>query len=390
MKKIPFYLLTFGLLLTSCNNDEENLYTDKADDTENIDISSQTNIKQGEIASMPRPFEWKLLGEICKDADNVIMSPIGLEYVLAMAANGANGNTRDEIIRQLYSENTDIEDINDYYCKMSETLNNIDNTVSFVSVNSLWADNNLNVSEGFTSQMKSIYDAETYLSPKEDMVNQVNKWIAESTNARISGIIDNPAPFIILNASYLKAGWSCNFDKTSTGQSIFHGNTKSVTADFMSTFEKLEYCGNDFFDVVRKDLGNGQFSFNLLLPRGGVSIRQCIDYLTNHGVPNTWASRYVSLKMPKFKVDYRVSLRNTLIKLGIKTAFESYADFSEISPYSLMLSDVKQSNTIEVNESGLDVASVSSAEFVFSATDHKFDNVITLTADHPFPFNLYR
>lgn len=382
MKNLLFGALLIGMSMTSCADEGQQLLTDGTSDyTEN---ASQSDSRSADIASMPRPFEWRMLKEISSETDNVVISPLGLEYVLSMAANGANGDTRNEIISQLFSDDSDLSDINDYYSKIAENLNKLDNTVSCVTLNSIWADDNILVNSDFSSLMKSVYNADIYHTSQEKIVEQVNKWIYTSTDGRISGIIDDPVLFIILNISYLKADWSLPFNKESIRQLTFHGSNGEVMTDFMSTFEMMDYFRNETYDVVRKYFGNEQFSFNILLPKDDISIRQCLEELETKGLPDNWERGYVALDMPKFKTNFKASLRDILKKLGIKSAFDTSADFSAISSSSLVISDVKQNNIIEVTEKGLDIVSTNAAEFLMRTPDHNFDTPLELTADHPF------
>ena len=46
-------------------------------------------------------FSWKLFGRVAEKNRNVVISPIGAATVLAIAADGARGPTREEIVAAL-------------------------------------------------------------------------------------------------------------------------------------------------------------------------------------------------------------------------------------------------------------------------------------------------
>ena len=66
-----------------------------------------------------------------------------------------------------------------------------------------------------------------------------------------------------------------------------------------------------------------------------------------------------SLWMPKFKIDTDLRLNDFLLHLGIKDAFNpTNADFSNLSQKNVLLSDVWQLTSIEVDEKGTEAAAI--------------------------------
>ena len=78
--------------------------------------------------------------------------------------------------------------------------------------------------------------------------------------------------------------------------------------------------------------------------------------------PNSFSSKRILLKMPKFKVKYKANLNETLRSLGIEDAFDKEnADFSAISEdlqkdRRLYVDEVVHKTFIETSEEGTEAA----------------------------------
>ena len=89
------------------------------------------------------------------------------------------------------------------------------------------------------------------------------------------------------------------------------------------------------------------------------------------------------IQLPRFKVEYEVSLNDALKALGMGIAFGGGADFSRISRSGgLMISEVKHKTFVEVNEEGTEAAAVTSVEMVRTSLPMYF----TMRCDRPFLF----
>lgn len=73
-----------------------------------------------EISAKSKTFAFNLFAQaIENNTENIGLSPLSATYALSMAANGAAGETRQEIIDVLDFKNFTISDINEYNSKFS-------------------------------------------------------------------------------------------------------------------------------------------------------------------------------------------------------------------------------------------------------------------------------
>ncbi|WP_246346016.1 serpin family protein [Sedimentibacter hydroxybenzoicus] len=57
-------------------------------------------------------FTWKMLKETGNNEGNIMISPTSVYFALAMTANGADGETKEEMLKALSAENIALDDLN--------------------------------------------------------------------------------------------------------------------------------------------------------------------------------------------------------------------------------------------------------------------------------------
>ena len=131
----------------------------------------------------------------------------------------------------------------------------------------------------------------------------------------------------------------------------------------------------------------------IILPDERFGLKNLIENLDVKTVesvkdPNSFSTKKISLKMPKFKIEYEASLNETLRSLEIKDAFDSkYADFSAMSMQSsgLYVSKVVHKAFVKTNEERTEAAAATGIK-KRKVCKKRFRNPIYFTVDHPFLF----
>jgi serpin B len=96
--------------------------------------------------------------------------------------------------------------------------------------------------------------------------------------------------------------------------------------------------------------------------------------------------RQVKFKMPKAKIETSLILNQALKNMGIRSAFNTSANFKGIAAMGpLVLDKVKQKCYIDISEKGTEAAAVTSAQIRLTSMRPEPDTV-EMTVDRPYLF----
>lgn len=329
------------------------------------------------LVSANTRFAYDLFRElVAEDAnENVFISPLSISMALAMAYNGAEGTTKDAMAQTLNFGNMTLEEINQEYSNLMESLKDVDQAVKLLIGNSVWMNKEFEpiVKSSFLERVGTSYDGEMFTRDfgNPQTLSEINGWVAESTEGKIKDVIPQIDPelvMLLINAIYFKGEWVTRFDEAQTRKQDFflpQGNT--VNVDMMSTSGNFSYFSGENCQVARLPYGRDKIAMYVFLPNEGIPLDSFIVSL-NQTANDEYVSRLHSIgdlvvKLPKFKVEYGVkSLNSVLKKLGMEIAFEpSDANFSSIAstaPQNLYISYVDHKAIVDVNEEGTEAAAV--------------------------------
>lgn len=93
----------------------------------------------------------------------------------------------------------------------------------------------------------------------------------------------------------------------------------------------------------------------------------------------------VDLHLPKFSLEDRIDLRDTLRNMGMTTAFTTNADFRGMTDKKdLAISKVIHQSFVAVDEKGTEAAAATAV--IISFTTSVINQVLKFKVDHPFHF----
>lgn len=386
----------FGMLLClpflSCNDGvEEQAISPTMQPIELNATEKEMAAQQGDFASTLSFGLYRQLGE---KTDNWLVSPFSLQCALGMLSNGANGETRDEILHTLGLSQYSQEEVNAYFRKLIEGLHTVNSAITVKTANSVWGNAGVPLKEDFLKMNIENYSAMVSQLDFSDpsAVDQINAWCNQTTEGLIPSILDevNPtATVYLLNSLYFKARWESEFAPEKTQEGDFSAlSGKMVKADFMQTQRMAAYVENEWFTSTSLSYQNGSYVMRLILPQPEISIDQVLQALSESD-GNLWKNVVladINLKMPRFTLENKMNLIPALQALGMKKAFTNEADFSSMSDVATYISLVQQATRLKVDEEGSEGAAVTVIEgdLMSPLPEEKVDFFL----DRPFLFQI--
>ncbi len=298
---------------------------------------------------------------------NIFFSPFSISTALAMTYLGADGNTALQMKQVLHFED---EGLHESFSKLIASLNKPAEGYKLSIANALWVQRNYPLLETFLRDIDSYYRAPVntvdFVTDLDNSIRKVNDWIEEKTAGKIKNMltrddVDSLTRLILTNAIYFKGKWKMPFDEKLTKKDFFYENeTTKVEVDMMELTEKFEYYEDDQVQVLKLPYAGSSLSMLIVLPKVSVKLMELEKDLTKEKIEG-WLKNLsetrVQLFLPRFKIQQRLSMKETLMKMGMIDPFTDRADFSKIDgTRKLKIQNVIHQAFVEVNEEGTEAA----------------------------------
>ena len=323
------------------------------------EITAPGNISQGNAAVAD--FAVRLLRASNKTGENTLISPLSVLCALAMTANGAKGETLEQMEKVL---GMTTEELNLYlYSYMNSLPQGEKYRLSLA--NSIWFTDHerFEVNQDFLQTNADYYGADIYKAPfNNSTLKDINDWVKERTDDMIPNILDeipDEAVMYLVNALAFEAEWSEIYDKNQVrdGQFTKEDGTKQ-NAEFMYGSEGKYLEDKNAIGFIKYYKGC-EYAFVAMLPNEGVSVSEYIASLDGESLRALLANKQratVNTAIPKFETEYNVEMSEILSAMGMQDAFRSEkADFTALGASSagnIYINRVLHKTFISVGEKG--------------------------------------
>ncbi len=354
-----------------------------------------------ELSDANTRFGIALLKQIVKQdgEQNTFISPASIAIALAMTYNGASGETQKAMAQTLQLNGMSLKDVNTAYAALRASLMNVDPSVQLDIANSLWVRQGTDLNPSFVQRDQQYFDAQVqeldFTNPSAAAT--INNWVSQNTKGKIAQIVDRIPPQTVLyliNAIYFKGAWAVPFDPARTTDLPFHPlDGSTIQVPMMSRQGTFTYLKGSDFQAVSLPYGNGRLSMLVFLPDATSSLAEFEGQL-NETNWNKWMSQlheaHGMLRLPRFQMQYGLSLNEALKALGMANAFDPQAaNFSAMRAGTgpqvgnFYISDVQHKTYLEVNEQGTEAAAVTSVGVGITAVRPQ-DQSFSMIVDRPF------
>jgi serpin B len=333
-------------------------------------------------APVAQAQEMDLLKELYQGRGQTVVSPVSLNLALLMAAEGAKGETRAQLLAAAGVTEDNMAD----YVKQAMALADDGLTIA----NAAFVKGDLAVLKEYDAVLKDRYQAERFAIDGSDVNEKVNAWVKEKTGGLIDPLLtEKPDPnlmMMLVNALALKADWSEPFEAEDTFKQTFHATDGDVDKDFMHETSAMPYAELPGMKAVRLTYADSPLGLTVILP--DKDIASALDQLTK--APVDWSKTFgsdpvkVALALPKLSLTDTLSLVDTLKALGVQNAFDDRADFSGIDGTTdLLISSVLQKTRLDIDEKGTTAAAATSIGISAKAAPMT-DQPVDFTVDRPY------
>lgn len=350
-------------------------------------------------------FAMDLYGQLKDGKGNLFISPYNISSALAMAYDGADGDTATQMAKALHFSLKKKELaktfgwLNDYL-----TTTSGDSEYKLFIANALWVQTNQQIKQEFKSHIRDDYKATIqeldFQSEAEKARNLINAWVLGKTEGKISDLlpvksIDSNTRFVITSTIYLKAPWQHTFkEKTTKPQPFYISEEQIVQTPIMQETNNFPYFKGDGFSLLELPYmptsnGSPNLAMLVLLPDDIAGVAEAETNLSLDAF-KSWLPQlkmeHVHVWLPKFTFSGEFTLNDVLKKMGMVAPFNRDADFSKMSFLkSLSISSIVHKTFLDVTEKGTEAAAATGVVIGVTSV-YQPKEAIHFKADHPFLF----
>jgi len=322
---------------------------------------------------------------------NLVVSPISVNLAMAMAALGAQGETRRELATGLGLGNIPEAEWQACYSDLMENLRYAAGEQELRIANSIWIKDSYRLQSQYEEALKEHFEAEaTSLRFSEARsVARINQWVDDKTKGKIRNIVDSLSDeqrLMLINCVYFKGLWHQPFDTDRTRDKVFHASGGERQRPFMHMRNRFVYWEDEDVQVVRLDYARfSRLSLWVFLPSKNTGLEEFVRRLRAafwESVRKESDTRPGTLALPRFKLECSEKLNQSLQAAGIDRCFDAErADFSGmlVEREPLFISEVLQKTYLEVNEQGTEAAAATRVAVTLGAA---------FPSERPKPFEM--
>lgn len=387
MKSIISIFALLTALLTGCTS---NIPSVEIPTNPPLVITSGENTV--EVKDFNLENEFNIL-KLMPDDKNYMVSPFSLKMAMSLALNGANGETKNEILNAFGIKDLDAHNISNK--ELIERLNS-QKEINVNVANSIWlnkdiAGKNVKFKDSYKKDIEEFYQGVANEETKDKIASKINKWVEEKTNNKIKNLLDDSkdAEFIavLVNTIYLKAPWLNEFNERATKKDTFTSRDETKTQiDFMNKKDHFSYYEDENMKMIKLPYSEGRISMGIVIPENEkIDIKSALDNMKREKV---------DVSIPKFKIEYSTSMKDLLKSINVKKAFSKWdAEFKDDmfvgirEDENVYIDDVLQKTFIEVDEKGTEAAAATAVIMnKATAMPPREEEVKIFKADKPFIF----
>ncbi|WP_166356324.1 serpin family protein [Phytoactinopolyspora limicola] len=347
-----------------------------------------------QVGESVNTFGFDVLAEVTDGTENVITSPVSVFTLLSMVLAGTGGDTADAVAATLHLD----EPHDTRLGALVRTLADTDD-VTLSIANAAWVRDGVDLKQDYldyvTGGLGAVVEEVDFTAP--ETMEEIDAWVDERTEGRIDeiandlGLPSDSAMFVLLNAVYFLGEWTTRFDPGHTRPRPFTvASGEQPEVPTMSTRgERFEHVIRDSYRMLRLPYGDDErYGMEVVLPNPDHELADVVDILDatewQDAVAELTATGFDEVALPRFELEWDLTLNDALITLGMRPAFLMDADFAPMTDADVFIDRVVHKTYIRVDETGTEAAAVTGTAGDGSAP---VDPAVFLV-DRPFAFTI--
>ncbi|WP_197320155.1 serpin family protein [Saccharomonospora sp. NB11] len=347
-----------------------------------------------DVATTHFDFSLALHKALAVPGKNSCFSPYSVASTLALVARAARGETAEEPAALLTNSPDRLDEAGELLgaaATLDEPRSGQD-TPSLAVSNTLWVWNELSIKSDFTDALAGVPSAAvreaSFVKDPEGARAEINADVARTTRDLIpellsEGTITDDTVASLVNALYLKVGWTDAFRASDTVDEDFHSPSGVVRTPMMRATKRLGYAATAGWQLVDLPAVGGVAATVLLPDRPLAEAEPDLDAATVRALLDARREAMVRLRLPRLKLDTGCALKEALGTLGVSRMFQDDADFGELTDDPrLVVSDMVHQAVLRLDEDGIEGAAATAA--MFGIVSAPAGEPVTVTVDRPF------
>lgn len=394
MKKYITILLSMAILLhllCACGASEPPLITDVLAKCLTAELNANPPTVTTQDATPVLDVGLNMLKQSA-GAENVAYSPLSAYMALALAADGASGQTKAQFEQLLGGNQQQYDSLSR---NLMDRLTQTGGSTKVAIANSVWIQQGFPANGDYLQNAVDYFDADIFTAdlPDDATREAVNQWISDKTNGEITKLMEknanSNAAMLLLNALYFDGKWKTPFPSAATGHRDFYTKDgQTIPCDFMMDDEHARlYFAEDGMDGVILPYDCRRYAMMAIRPTTG-DLDNLLQMLNAQAIRSALENAQETdmlLRIPKFSFDIGMELNQMLQDMGLTEAFGAQADFSALTDgkNGAYISEVVQKVKIDVAEDGTRAAAATKIELAEKACMEPPQEVCF---DHPFVY----
>ena len=380
-------ILSLCFTFTSCSVNPEKYAVALGAQKMNVRYEDSQQEGYGAFIDKLDSFASKLTYAVYSDSNkknNICISPVSVYMALALAAECANGDTRDEILNAVgvtYEEVSNFTKVLYAFSNCEFKYTNILGNQKILAfeelANSIWADKSITLKETGIQNLASNYNCDLFSVDFEtgEAEKAINAYIKDKTHGIIDSNIELPPKTLItlINTLYLKEVWNedgdaLKFTEKAYGFRNADGNITNTKLLQGYYFNGNVYEGDGYTSFYTRT--DHSYDIKFIVPAEGHTLAEVFTGENIYNINNLGDYGYIDEEnkllhhtrvfFPEYKASFDGDLAEILKNdFGIEKLFDlEQCDFSNITDENVACGGVIHKSSIEVNDRGIEGAAV--------------------------------